>query len=1102
MPAGASKDISRSESYTGSNYDIEGWNLRVGVFNGANVTIKNIKYWQGGGGNYAMVDGSSKLNVTGMSGNNWQHPISYYVAAPKGVTFTCALANNANNTIDTAFNYYLTGEGSVSYQAITKKSTHTIKAADVQLSAASDWKGLRNKPLITWTSTANATFAAAASIKIMSSDGQLQTTQTIDSISDSPTLSASDEAGSCQLVKKSTGIYLYYVDYLPAQDFAYDCYGTIASGVFTGGSPSGWITSFDDSFDTSGPFLFGPTTTSMTFSPMVQADHRPYKTLASRDKYTILLYADVEEAAAGSVLLSYGDMNNNKMHALLKTSDGKVKLSCCLGASTEAGSGITTETANYKGYHLYAITFDSTTGQKLYVDGVLVGENASATTAPYSSGGLQIGSGFGKNPSGYVSADGMAVYGVYGYDDVLSAGDIAALASIYPAKTSYTFGSEYSFNDGKRSDGSLMEVHYHDCDATAGNGRFGASNGKIVIPEGNTITAKCYRFLNRDQTGDSVENIVNGTVIIAADSNGAQVQSSGVGVLFGHWKGTGVYTINSTGLIDCQNAYFMTCYTAGNQTITINGGTVKTKGFSCYKRDGGTTKLVLGGNGLIEVSECLTVANVNYASADFTQEYGYGTIKFTGSGKTITAPQAATFTDSENGTTIDVNGNNVTFSGALSGSGKVIFTDTAGTGSVTLSGAVSANVVVPADMTVNVASGGKLTGNISGAGKIVFAAPPASGESNFPSGTTGWTGTVEFDTFSAAAEKLDKYGNANSKIVLNGISSGYLIWNHTRVEAEIELRGDFNITDMSPNVQYTFDKICGSGNISVSPGGSGDQLGKFEISELVNYRGRITNNMPTTHITITTLDLPDGTMVVADQCILPFGEGVGEIDVSNVKVGGETATFTWEKRSDGIYVRSDYMEGTANMDGTTAVIVNTSQAVTIPAEATALRIYPTAAGDVVFTLSAAQDAATQTGDFTVSVKSKIEATGAEVDVSAYFTATGYDSSTHTYSYGLIASSVRPVVSDSVVVGGAATAPMSVSGGGSPTFAFATKPGLWYAVATSTDADTFVVDKDSIVQAGVGETAKTVSALGPSTTSVMYYKVAVGASKAELTPATP
>ena len=50
MPAGASTEIVRSGNYSGATYDIEGWTLNLGAFGGVNVAIKNIKYWQGGGG--------------------------------------------------------------------------------------------------------------------------------------------------------------------------------------------------------------------------------------------------------------------------------------------------------------------------------------------------------------------------------------------------------------------------------------------------------------------------------------------------------------------------------------------------------------------------------------------------------------------------------------------------------------------------------------------------------------------------------------------------------------------------------------------------------------------------------------------------------------------------------------------------------------------------------------------------------------------------------------------------------------------------------------------------------------------------------------------
>lgn len=221
MPDSATKQISRSGTFSGGTYDVEGWNLRIGVFNGVTVTIKNLKYWTGGLGNYAFVDATSKLKISGVSTANWNSQlVQYFVAAKDGIEYTCAVpANGTNTRLAPTIEYYLTGDGSVSYQAINKHSTHKICQADIQLSAESDGKYVTRKPLVTWTSTANATFAApSASIEVTTAAGATTTT-TLTSILGSPTLTSANEVGSCELVQTTTGVYLYWVDYAPAVAF-------------------------------------------------------------------------------------------------------------------------------------------------------------------------------------------------------------------------------------------------------------------------------------------------------------------------------------------------------------------------------------------------------------------------------------------------------------------------------------------------------------------------------------------------------------------------------------------------------------------------------------------------------------------------------------------------------------------------------------------------------------------------------------------------------------------------------------------------------------------------------------------------------------------
>ncbi|MBQ3672318.1 MAG: hypothetical protein II924_02025, partial [Kiritimatiellae bacterium] len=196
---------------------IDGWEMKLGVYGGAKVTISGLAKWTGGNGtDYASVDSSSKLTITSMEANNWNHVVNYYVASPGGITYTCAFAP-ANDAATIQYN--LAGNGSVVYESTVNKAGHLIKAADVTLSGTSQ---VSSKTLVSFSSTTK-TFTAAADIKVY--DGStLKETVGVTSVRSagtaivdtSSTLTTSDAVGSCEIVQCTDGIVLYYVDGNPS----------------------------------------------------------------------------------------------------------------------------------------------------------------------------------------------------------------------------------------------------------------------------------------------------------------------------------------------------------------------------------------------------------------------------------------------------------------------------------------------------------------------------------------------------------------------------------------------------------------------------------------------------------------------------------------------------------------------------------------------------------------------------------------------------------------------------------------------------------------------------------------------------------------------
>lgn len=196
-----------------ASMSVEGWNLRMGLYNGANVTMNTFVKYQGDTTMWMTVDETSQLTVGGFGGGNItdNQVIKLSVAKANGITWNVGLTSgNANNT----FEYYLKGAGSVSYQAVSA-ANHKIKMADVTLSGTSQ---VASKTLVSFTSSSK-TFSADATIKRLNSSGtDLNDDAHVATVNTTgtTTLTTSDAVGTCELVQTSTGIVLYWVDGDPA----------------------------------------------------------------------------------------------------------------------------------------------------------------------------------------------------------------------------------------------------------------------------------------------------------------------------------------------------------------------------------------------------------------------------------------------------------------------------------------------------------------------------------------------------------------------------------------------------------------------------------------------------------------------------------------------------------------------------------------------------------------------------------------------------------------------------------------------------------------------------------------------------------------------
>lgn len=195
--------------------EVDGWTLRMGLYNGAYVSMNNLKKFQSGT-MWVTVDETSKLRINNVNDKYEGDALNLYSARESGIEWTCALSGAQGTGLP--FNYYLKGNGSVAFTTITAANcSHTIKQADVTLhgtTATGKGKRVNSKTLVSFTSSTQS-FLADATIKVKYANGASCKDVALSSVTaTTPTLTTAGDIGDCELVQTSTGIVLYYVDYV------------------------------------------------------------------------------------------------------------------------------------------------------------------------------------------------------------------------------------------------------------------------------------------------------------------------------------------------------------------------------------------------------------------------------------------------------------------------------------------------------------------------------------------------------------------------------------------------------------------------------------------------------------------------------------------------------------------------------------------------------------------------------------------------------------------------------------------------------------------------------------------------------------------------
>ncbi len=214
--------------------------------------------------------------------------------------------------------------------------------------------------------------------------------------------------------------------------------------------------------------------------------------------------------------------------------------------------------------------------------------------------------------------------------------------------------------------------------------------------------------------------------------------------------------------------------------------------------------------------------------------------------------------------------------------------------------------------TVEMTANSLMLGEVAGTGTIRCAAllnvAPTFG--------ADWTGSVELPVVAAEGLNLNVYGRSGSKVVVGGITGGYL---HAeagyQVAPDLELQGDMLITDASVRA-YTFQTISGPGNFVFDTEAAITSIAIARIA--ADYTGTVTNN---TSATLSIGEIALAAAPVEEAVVLAAG-GAGAIANTRATADGATYYTIFQDADD----RNLYMAVMSLTQDSTTTYYKTAQA--------------------------------------------------------------------------------------------------------------------------------------------------------------------------------
>ncbi len=583
----------------------------------------------------------------------------------------------------------------------------------------------------------------------------------------------------------------------------------------TTANPEGWFTSWDGEEFSEDCKAIGPGDNVYVAEKDDSASRTPYKDYQAPEEFSFAIYTDASmvepyEENKKPVLWTFGTSGAANLRLRKDMSSNKLQLVAGNGAATIASVEVAIPGG---GYHLYTATFSTSGGISLTVDDDTSSTVSDSTACTRPASGMQIGGMYAGAVDGETQVKHMPIGALLGYDKVLADADIEDLAEDYPVVSSRTTMLSYADEGHKLYSGTMTSTQRIELDI-----------GTLSIPSGSTLTIPSLRVGNNGSSKNFGIDL-DGTLKISGTSTGSGTGQSGSGsirgdvisnvggVLLGEWTGNGTYNIS--GLLDAENNYVTICHDSSSGTFNVNGGTIKAK--ALQSKNNGRATINLTDGGTIEVAEVLSGAG------SYTRNYGYGTLRYTGS---ATESLPINFNAGAGyATTLDPGANTLTLNaGVITGTGDVNVAPSASAGKVvfaSLGSTYSGNITVSSGAAeIKAASG--YTGSITANAPITIDNADAATIATL-------SGTANITKIGTGTLTITGTGTATGKMIVNNGSKLVLSGHEAKVGT-----GMFELK----NAAATLDIIPGAGNtitlapafiVNSSEGGSSINVGPGEF---------------------------------------------------------------------------------------------------------------------------------------------------------------------------------------------------------------------------------------------------------------------------------